>query len=253
MIARMTTPPAASISAQPGIAYRKVKSILISEIASGELKPGVKFPNETALALRFGVSVGTLRRAVEELVAENILVRQHGRGTFVRNLDQERFLFQFFKLADRSGNFQYPTVELVAFGHGGATADEAKALGLAAGASVFRMENVLSLRGQATVHDRISIDATLFEGLTRERLTGRPGTIYELYQREFGVTIAGADERLRAENADGRSAGLLGVAPGASVLRIERVAFTVENLPCEWRVSIVDTGQVDYVSRSSRN
>ncbi len=249
----MTQLPAASISTQPGIAYRKIKSILVSEIVSGLLKPGVKFPNETLLAQRFGVSVGTLRRAVEELVAENILVRQHGRGTFVRSIDQEHFLFQFFKLADRNGHFEYPKVELVKFSQGKATAEEAKVLGLQLGDAVFRMENVLSLQDRATVHDRISIGAQLFPGLTQECLTQRASTIYELYQRRFGVTIACADERLRAENADARSAELLGIAQGASVLRIERVAFTVENRPCEWRVSIVNSSQVDYVSRCPRN
>ena len=242
-------------ASKPGNAvfYRKVKRILISEIASGVLKPGVKFPNEKALALRFGVSIGTLRRAVEELVAENILVRQQGRGTFVRNLDQERFLFQFFKLADRSGKFEYPSVKLVSFECAAATSEEAKALGLSGEGRVFRIENVLSLKGQATVHARIAIDAQLFEGLTQEQLVGRSGTIYELYQRDFGITVAGADERLRAENADGRSAGLLGLEPGSSVMRIERVAYTVENLPCEWRISMVDTRLVEYVSRSSRD
>ena len=238
------SPPGAAIF------YRRVKSILISEIASGVLKPGVKFPNEKALALRFGVSVGTLRRAVEELVAENILVRQQGRGTFVRNLDQERFLFQFFKLADRSGKFEYPSVALVSFESASATAEEARILGLSGKARVFRIENVLSLKGRPTVHDRISIGAECFSGLTEARLAGRPGTIYELYQHDFGVTVAGADERLRAEKADHRSAQLLGLAAGDSVMRIERTAFTVESLPCEWRISIVDTRQVDYVSRS---
>lgn len=233
--------------------YRKVKRILISEVASGVLKPGVKFPNEKALALRFGVSIGTLRRAVEELVAENILVRYQGRGTFVRNLDEERFLFQFFKLADRSGKFEYPSVKLVSFECGAATNEEAKALGVSGEGKVYRIENVLSLNGQATVHDRIVIDAQLFDGLTRAQFEKRSGTIYELYQHDFGITVAGADERLRAEIANAQTTELLGLTPGASVMRIERVAYTVENLPCEWRISMVDTRQVEYVSRSSRN
>ena len=240
-----------STASEP-VFYRKVKRILISEIASGVLTPGIKFPNEKVLALRFGVSIGTLRRAVEELVAENILVRYQGRGTFVRKLDEERFLFQFFKLADRSGKFEYPSVKLVSFECAAATNEEAKALRLSGAAHVFRIENVLSLNGQATVYDRITIDAQLFDGLTRAHLENRSSTIYELYQRDYGITVAGADERLRAENADSRSAELLGLQAGTSVMRIERVAYTVENLPCEWRISVVDTRQVEYVSRSSK-
>ena len=242
-----------SFSEEPksAIFYRKVKRILISEIASGVLKPGVKFPNEKVLSLRFGVSIGTLRRAVEALVAENILVRQQGRGTFVRTLDQERFLFQFFKLADRSGHFEYPSVKLVSFECATATAEEAKALGLSGGQMVFRIENILSLKGYPTVHDSISLNAQLFEGLTKEQLVSRSGTIYELYQRDFGITVAGADERLRAEKVDARSARLMELSLGDAVMRIERVAYTVEKFPCEWRISIVNTRHVDYVSRSS--
>ena len=78
--------------------YRDVKQKLVADIVSGAVPPGGGLPSETELAKRFGVSIGTIRRAVDEMVAEHVLVRQQGRGTFVGKLDKERFMFQFFKI-----------------------------------------------------------------------------------------------------------------------------------------------------------
>ncbi len=242
----------ANSSVASPVLYREVKRKLIGDIASGAVLPGAALPNESELARRFGVSIGTLRRAVDELVADHVLVRQQGRGTFVGKLDRERFLFQFFKLADRSGVREFPRVRLHAFSRGKATTEEAQALGLMGPAQVFRIDNVLSLKGRPTIHDHIVIDAQLFSGLTRAQFESRPGTIYELYQLAFGVTVAGADERLRAEPISAETAALLNIESGASVLRIERVARTIEQRPCEFRISIVDTREVDYVSRMNR-
>jgi GntR family transcriptional regulator len=235
------------------VLYRTVKRQLIADIASGASPPGSALANETELARRFGVSIGTLRRAVDELVADHVLVRQQGRGTFVGRLDRERFLFQFFKIADRSGVREFPEVHLHAFSRAKANAAEARALGLVGPAQVYRIDNVLSLKGRTTIHDHIVIDAQLFEGLTRAQFENRSGTIYELYQLAFGVTVVGADERLRAEPASALSAALLGLPEGSSVLRIERIARTFEHRPCEFRVSIVDTREVDYVSHMARS
>ena len=69
--------------------YRQVKRQLINDIQSGSAAPGAALPNEKDLAQRFQVSVGTVRRAVDELVAEHVLLRQQGRGTFVGKLDRD--------------------------------------------------------------------------------------------------------------------------------------------------------------------
>lgn len=230
--------------------YRQIKAQLIADIAAGRVPPGGALPNETELARRFEVSIGTLRRAVDELVAEHILVRQQGRGTFVGKLDRDRFMFQFFKIAARDGLREFPQVSLLSFAKGKATLPEADALLLTVGAPVWRIENRLSLQGQPVIHDRLVVPVALFPALTRERFAGRPGTIYELYQTEFGVTVVDAEERVRADAADASSAACLGLAEGAPVLRIERTALTFGRQPAEWRVSVVDTRRHDYVTRA---
>ena len=231
------------------VLYREVKRHLIGDIQSGRVAPGGAFSSESELAKRFNVSIGTVRRAVDELVADNILVRQQGRGTFVGRQDRERFMFQFFNIADRDGTREFPQVTLHAFAKSRATPQEATALALHGTLSVLRIDNVLSLKGRPVIHDHIVIAASLFPGLSQSLFEQRSGTIYELYQTSFGVTVVGADERMRAEIADDISARLLGLAQGAPVLRIERVALTFDQKPAEYRVSVVDTREFDYVSR----
>lgn len=230
--------------------YREIKRQLIADIASGAVAPGAALPNETDLARRFQVSIGTLRRAVDELVADHILVRQQGRGTFVGRLDRDRFMFQFFRIEERGGRREFPQVRLLNFGRGRATPEEAAILGPSRTSSVYRIENVLQLQERPVILDHLVIPAPLFSGLTRTQFEQRPGTIYELYQADFGVTIVDADERVRAEPADAASATVLGLPAGTSVLRIERVAYTVDRRVAELRTSVVDSRAHDYVVRA---
>ena len=229
--------------------YRQVKKQLIDDIRSGAAAPGAALPSESELARRFNVSIGTVRRAVDELEAEHILVRQQGRGTFVGKLDRERFMFQFFKIAGRDGSSEFPEVRLHAFTRARATQEEAQSLGLHGTQSVFCIDNVLLLKGRPVIHDHIVIACAMFNGLNRDLFLERSNTVYGLYQEAFGVTIVEADERVRAETINPFSAQLLNRAANIPVLCIKRVAYTFERKPAEFRTSIVDTSDVDYVSR----
>jgi GntR family transcriptional regulator len=229
--------------------YRQVKRQLINDIQTGFAAPGAALPNEKDLAQRFQVSVGTVRRAVDELVAEHVLLRQQGRGTFVGKLDRERFMFQFFKIVPRDRPSEFPEVRLHKFFKSRATQLESQALGLHGNQWVFRIENVLHLQGQPVIHDRIAIAAAMFPGLNQASFRARTTTIYGHYQAAFGVTIVEADERVRAELVAADSARLLHLDEGAPVLRIDRVAHTFDRKPAEFRSSIVDTRNFDYVSR----
>lgn len=229
--------------------YRQVKRQLINDIQSGSAAPGAALPNEKDLAQRFQVSVGTVRRAVDELVAEHVLLRQQGRGTFVGKLDRERFMFQFFKIVPRNGDSEFPEVLLHKFSKSRATQLEAQALGLHGNQSVFRIENVLHLQGQPVIHDKITISEAMFPGLNQAAFTARATTIYGYYQAAFGVTIVEADERVRADLVLADSARLLNLNESTPILRIDRVAHTFDRKPAEFRTSIVDTQNFDYVSR----
>ncbi len=232
--------------------YRAVKRALLRSIESGAVAPSGTLPSETELAQGFGVSVGTVRRAVDDLVAEHILVRRQGRGTFVASHGSDRFLFQFFHVERSDGLRVAPDVELLNFERTRLDEEAAAALHSKPGEAAFQVENRLRLQGCAVVHDRLVMPAAQFKGLTEKRWRERPSTIYHLYQHEFGITVAQAHERLRAVGADRAAARVLGVPLGQPVLQVRRVALDLSGKPVEWRVSTVVTAQHDYVNLLSR-
>ncbi|MFO1311081.1 MAG: GntR family transcriptional regulator [Burkholderiales bacterium] len=232
--------------------YRAVRRALLHSIEEGKLAPGAALPNETDLAGAFGVAVGTLRRAVDDLVAEHILVRRQGRGTFVATHTRDRFLFQFFHVERGDGLRENPEVELLSFERTRMDENAAAALSTRAGTPAIEFQNRLKLQGAAVVHDRIVLPAALFRGLTEKRLRERPSTIYHLYQSEFGVTVVRAKERLRAVAADRASARALGVSLGTPMLQVRRTAIALGGRPVEYRVSTIETTAHDYVNLLSR-
>lgn len=233
--------------------YRVVKRSLLSAIESGGCAPGETLPSETEIAAAMGVSIGTLRRAVDELAAEHILVRRQGRGTFVATHNTDRFLFQFFHIERGDGLREAPLVDLVSFERSRADDDEpARELQLRPGDPVILIENRLRLQGSAVIYDRLTLPSAQFKGLTEKRFRERPGTIYQLYQSDFGITVLRARERARAGGADRHAVRVLGLALGQPVMVVRRTALTFGDRPVEHRVSVIDTAHHDYVNLLSR-
>ncbi len=228
--------------------YKEVKRLLIETISSGEWPPATAIPAERVLSARLEVAVGTVRKAVDELVAENILIRQQGRGTFVAAHTRDRTMFHFFHIVGSDGAKETPVVDLLSFRRSRADALEAAALRLAAGEGVYRIHNVLKLHGRPIILDAIVIAEALFPGLTRSAFRNRPNTIYHLYQSAYGISVLRSRERLRACTADAQAAAILGVRPGAPLLEINRVALTFADAPVELRRSLVNTADHEYFS-----
>lgn len=228
--------------------YRKVKHDIIESIRHGEWKPGDVIPSERKLCERFGVSMGTIRKTVDELSAEGFLVRQQGRGTFVATHNQDRYLFAFFHIVRQDGHKEYPKVELVEFEKVKADPYAAATLRVEPGSRLFRFVNKLELSGAPIVIDEVLLPAALFQGLTAKRLRERPATLYQCYQEDFGVTVIRTVERLRAVNADSVKARLLGVKIAAPLLQVIRVALSFKDRPVELRYSYVDTRRHEYFS-----
>ena len=243
-----------------GPLYRQARRELQCAIEQGRYGPGDALPSETELARALGVSIGTLRKAVDELVHEHILVRRQGKGTFVAQHNDARFMFQFFHvepreefpMSDELREREYPHVECVGFARARADEVEAAALRIQPGDPVVRIDNRLSLGGRAVVHDHLVVAARMFKGLNEKRFLERPGTIYRLYQSDHGITVLRARERARATAASRETARILGVAPGVPVLEVHRVALTFGDKPVEYRVSTINTATHDYVSVLSK-
>jgi GntR family transcriptional regulator len=229
--------------------YEQIKQAMLSALAHGEWKQGEAIPPEKVLAERFGVSIGTLRKAIDELAAENILVRHQGRGTYVAVHTRNSHFFKFFRIVRQDGKKAYPTTELLRFRRVRAAGLVREKLGVDAGSYVFEFSNVLSLNGDVVMVDEVSLPERLFPGMTERHLRERPSTLYSLYQDMFGVNVIATDERLRTCLASATHAAWLGVREGEALLQIRRVAYSYHRLPVEWRVSHVNTEAYEYLGQ----
>lgn len=228
--------------------YREVKTRLTRGLSTGEWKPGEAIPSESRLAERFGVSIGTVRKAIDELVAERILLRQQGRGTFVATHNEDRTLFYFFHIVGKDGSRELPTTDLLSFRKARANAMEAERLQVEVGASVFRIQNLLKLAGRPVLVDEISVAQALFPDLDEDVFGGREGTIYGLYQARYGITVTRISERISAAHAPVRTSRLLDITGDTPALVIKRVAYTYNDTPVEYRVSSVNSERHEYLS-----
>ena len=237
------TSAAAPIGFRP--LYQQVRDALLRRLAERIWQPGQLLPSEGQLAQELGVSPGTVRKALDALTADSLLVRRQGRGTFVAEHDDAQSIFRFFRLRSDSGAQGAPESRVLARAEGPADAAERARLALAPGAAVVRIERLRRLGGAPCIHERITAPAALFPGLADLDL---PNTLYALYANRFGVTIARADERLKAVALGAREADLLGVPAGVPALAIDRVAIDLDGRPVEWRVSVCLTEVVHYRS-----
>jgi GntR family transcriptional regulator len=228
--------------------YRRVQIALTRKLAAGDWKPGEAIPSETALASEFGVSIGTVRKAVDELVAGNILVRQQGRGTFVATHTEDRTLFYFFHIARKDGTKELPVHELLSFRKGKAEAEEAQHLDVGRGTPTLRIHNALKLGGRPVIFDDIVVPAALFPGLNEDVYRSRENTIYGLYQARYRINVIRISERLSAAIPTATVAAVLGMPAKTPALVIKRIAYTYNNTPVEYRVSWLDSREHEYLS-----
>lgn len=226
--------------------YRQIKALITQALVAGEWRPGEAIPSESDLAARFGVSQGTVRKAVGELAAENLLTRLQGKGTFVASHAQEGSQLPFLRVTPDEGPLEEVSATLVGFRRGRAEAAVARALGLSGGAGVFRVDRVLRLAGRPVALDEVWLPAVRFRGLGADVIEQHECMLYSLYESVFRLRVLSADERLKAVAATPQQAHWLGLQAGDPCLRVERIAYTYGREPAELRRSYVDTRTHHY-------
>lgn len=227
--------------------YREIGNQILQAISLGEWRAGDAIPTEKQLCLRFGVSMGTLRKAVDDLTASGVLIRQQGRGTFVARHSEDRYLFSFFHLVPRNGQKEYPKVEFLDFKPSLADEYAAEQLEVRVGTPLINITNRLSLAGVVVSMDEIYLPKTLFANMTHEGIRARATTLYQLYQDQFDITVVRTTERLRVGASDAKRAKVLNITPNSPLLHIDRVAYSFNNQPVELRLSFANTEHCEYI------
>ncbi|MFM2275860.1 MAG: hypothetical protein RL211_1732 [Pseudomonadota bacterium] len=218
--------------------YQQIKGLILQSLRVGEWKPGEAIPSEMELAVRFRVSQGTVRKAIDELASENLVVRRQGKGTFVATHAEQQVQFRFLKLVPDSGSpgSEGPAQrDIIECRRARASAEVARALALRTGDTVLQVRRVLSFGGTPAILEDIWLPASAFKGLTAERLATHQGPTYALFETEFNVRMVRAEEKLRAEPATGGREQLLKVTQGTPLLSVERIAYTYKDIPMELR------------------
>jgi len=225
--------------------YVQIKSSILNRIAAKEWGPGSFLPSEMALAAEYGVSQGTLRKALNELTLEKRLVRFQGKGTAVAVLDADSFLFPFFMLYDDKNNRVYPLSQTDSVQHDAAGEDEAAALNLAPGSEVIRIHRIRVLDDKPVINEFVVLPASRFPGFNLD-FNRLPNTLYEHYYQQFGIFVVRATEALEAVLPDAQDLKFLHLNSTKPLLEVCRKAFDVEGNVVEFRRSRIDTTSHHY-------
>jgi GntR family transcriptional regulator len=231
--------------------YQQIKGLITQSLQSGEWKPGELIPSEVELAARFKVSQGTVRKAIDELAAENLVVRRQGKGTFVATHHEERAQFRFLRLMPDTGEPHYAESRFLEVKRLRAPAEIARLLDLKSGDSVVFVKRVQSFDGVPTIVEELWLPGLIFKGLTAERLNEYKGPMYGLFEMEFGTRMIRATERIRAIAADEIIAELLNATAGTPLLSVERVSYTYGDKPVEVRRGLYLTDRHHYENELS--
>ncbi|HLU20163.1 MAG TPA: GntR family transcriptional regulator [Pusillimonas sp.] len=231
--------------------YQQIKGLLLQSLDRGEWKPGEAIPSELELASRFQVSQGTVRKAIDELAAENLLLRRQGKGTFVATHHEAKVRFRFLRLTPDDGKQPVSGSQILECRRVKAPVDIARLLDLRTADSVVNLRRVLSFDGVPTILDDIWLPGAVFRGLTADSFSRYKGPLYAFFESEYGVSMVRAEEKIRAMAASDEAAQLLGVEPGTPLLQVERVSYTYGDRPMEVRRGLYVTERFHY--RNSLN
>ncbi|MBX3610314.1 MAG: GntR family transcriptional regulator [Hydrogenophaga sp.] len=229
--------------------YQQIKGLILRSLQAGEWKPGDMIPSELDLAARYKVSQGTVRKAIDELATDNLVVRRQGKGTFVATHAEQHIQFRFLRLLPDQGTLDEQGLaerRIIDCRRLRASAEVARQLGLRTGDAVLQVRRVLAFGGTPTILEEIWLPGTPFKGLTLDTLASDKGPMYALFESQFGVRMVRASEKIKAVGADADAAGLLAVAEGHPLLSVERLSYTYNDTPMELRRGLYRTDTRHY-------
>ena len=233
----------------PGLAfqplYKQVEEHVTQLIVEQRWKPGEMLPNEFQLADEFGVSQGTVRKALNSLTDAKILVRRQGVGTFVSEHTGHHALYRFFPLVADGKHPELPKAEVLALREEAAEADVAQALNLKVGSKVVMLVRRRLLDQHFCVIENIYLPHAYFGDLLQE--TNIPHTLYHFYQTKFGLTVHKTQDSIKATLASAEDAELLQVAQGEPLLQVNRVAHSIDGKAMEYRHSRCRSDHFHYL------
>lgn len=225
--------------------YLQVKDTLVQRIVSGVWKPGAAIPNEIELSRELGISVGTVRKALDEMEGERLISRRQGRGTFVIDQSSDECAIRFSNLRDADGvriagdTVSYEVVSA------SANETETRHLQLRNGEAVFRLHRLRAHQGRPFMVEDSTVPQARFPGLGQDS-EASPSIV--VLAHRYGLLLARAEERIGATSARGSIANALKVAEGTPLLELDSIVYAIDGRPIEWRVARCHLGDAHYMT-----
>ena len=227
-------------------AYLRLRDRIAARVAAGEWTAEVALPSENVFAREEGLSVGTVRKALQQLVSEGLLERRQGAGTFLRKPAFEPTLFRFFALQDADRAKTIPVSRLVARSLQTAPAEVAEVLGTA---DCIRIDRLRLLKDQPILSEEIWLPRARFDGIETVAEGEIGPLLYPFYLERFGTFVAHAEDEVSFATPPAEIARRLGLAADAFVAVIERTAFALDGSAIEWRRAMGPARSFRYRSR----
>lgn len=226
--------------------YKKVKQSIIQALNQRKWAFNEAIPSEPRLAQKYKVSIGTIRRAINELVSENILIREQGRGTFVISHTEDYMLNVFFRLESKTGIRELPKSNLLGFKKVKPSKAVVSYLKLLSNEKIYKIKAILTFNQAPAIIDEIHLPVKLFPDLAESDFSDRTGTLYKLFQEKYGITVVKTHETVEASISTKENAFLLEQKPSQPLLKITRVAYTYKNIPVDLRIRYIDATNYRY-------
>ncbi|MGF1525351.1 MAG: GntR family transcriptional regulator [Candidatus Competibacterales bacterium] len=226
--------------------YQRLADTLRQAVIEGALKPGDRAPSENFLAEEYGLSPGTVRKALDVLVAEGVFERFQGKGTFVRRPNFDASLFRFFRFRGPDGEFRIPESRILRREIEPLPGHVAVALEAEEGTPGISMSRLRLHEGIPAVAEEIWLEYQPFRPFAHLPAEAIGALLYPVYDAQCGKLVARAEETLTVEAASPEVARLLRVEPGTPIIVIDRIAKGYDNKPIEWRRSRGRADQFTY-------
>lgn len=222
--------------------YLQLRDILAARIAKGEWKCGSPIPNELDLAREYGVSVGTMRKALSLLHSQRLVSRERGRGTFVTDPSSAEQSARFDRFRGPDGGPLVLARETATITEGAADAIECERLSLAQGDWVFRSRRLSFVAERPFMLEQATWPAQMFPGLHRHAVAHCIATLAQHY----GILLGTATERISVLAASPADMDSLGAAPASPIMVLDRIMHAHDGRAIEWRVGRCHLGAYHY-------
>lgn len=220
---------------------------MMTRIAEGHWKSGQMLPSEPKLAIELGVSPGTVRKALDQLAAEQLVTRRQGLGTSIAVSTRADMLYRFFKLVNSSGERFMPDCEELMRQVETPSDFFSKLFGLKPKSKIISVLRRRLKGGESIMTELVTLPLPAFRGI--EKLSDPlPTTLYDFFETEFNIKVLRVEEKLTAEIASPEDVKLLNVPIGSALLVIERTTFTFNDTVIEHRLSRLSTDKQAYLS-----